>query len=62
MFRGRRFIPANPVKLLDHEHAEFVIIGASDDVAGELGDVGKGGFILGILWRASMDSEKMMTG
>ncbi|KAJ3044565.1 hypothetical protein HK097_001426 [Rhizophlyctis rosea] len=41
LFRGRRFIPANPVRLLDYEHAEFVIIGASDDVVGELGDVGK---------------------
>jgi hypothetical protein len=36
-FRGRRFIPVDPPDFLDHERAELVVIGASDDVEGELG-------------------------
>ncbi|KAJ3044647.1 hypothetical protein HDV00_001573 [Rhizophlyctis rosea] len=41
LFKGRRFIPANPTTLLDYNHAEFVLIGASDDITGELGDAGQ---------------------
>lgn len=36
-FRGRRFIPVDTPQLLDHEGAEFVLIGASEDPEGELG-------------------------
>jgi hypothetical protein len=35
-FGGRRFIPADPPELLDVEGFEFVLIGASEDVAREL--------------------------
>jgi hypothetical protein len=37
LFRGRRFIPAEPPELLDYEGAELVVIGASEDAEGELG-------------------------
>jgi len=36
-FRGRRFIPLDPPDFLDHEGAEIVLVGASAEVAGELG-------------------------
>lgn len=35
-FRGRRFVQAEP-QLLDHEGAELILIGADEDVPGELG-------------------------
>jgi hypothetical protein len=36
-FGDRRFIPADPPELLDHEGAEVVIIGAATDTGAELG-------------------------
>jgi hypothetical protein len=36
-FRGRRFIAIETPELLDYEGAELVLIGASEDVSGELG-------------------------
>jgi hypothetical protein len=36
-FRGRRFVPADPPEYLDREGAEFVLIGADEDVSDELG-------------------------
>jgi hypothetical protein len=36
-FRGRRFIPVDPPDYLDREGAEFVLIGADEDVFEELG-------------------------
>jgi hypothetical protein len=36
-FRGRRFAPVEVPELLDHEGAEIVLIGAAEDVRGELG-------------------------
>ncbi len=36
-FRGRRFIPVDPPDFLDREGAEFVLIGADEDVFEELG-------------------------
>jgi hypothetical protein len=36
-FRGRRFAPLDPPSFLDYERVELVLIGASDDVEGELG-------------------------
>lgn len=36
-FRNRRFIPANPPSLLDHEGIQVVLIGAAGDPARELG-------------------------
>jgi hypothetical protein len=36
-FRGRRFAAVEVPELLDHEGAEIVLIGASEDVRGELG-------------------------
>jgi hypothetical protein len=35
-FRGRRFIPVDPPDFLDHEGAEILLIGASQDVFEEL--------------------------
>jgi len=40
-FHGKRWMPANPPSVLDHERVELVIIGASDDLKAELGDAGK---------------------
>jgi hypothetical protein len=36
-FGDRRFIDLDPPDLLDHEGSELLLIGASDDVSGELG-------------------------
>jgi hypothetical protein len=36
-FKGRRFAPVEVPDLLDYEGAEIVLIGASEDVRGELG-------------------------
>ena len=36
-FGGRRFIPADPPELLDHEGAELLLVGAREDVEEELG-------------------------
>jgi hypothetical protein len=36
-FRGRRFIPVETPELLDHEGAEIVLVGASEDPESELG-------------------------
>ena len=36
-FQGRRFVPADPPDFLDREGAEFVLIGADEDVSEELG-------------------------
>lgn len=36
-FRGRRWISVDDPRLLDHEGVELVLIGASEDVEGELG-------------------------
>jgi hypothetical protein len=36
-FRGRRFVAVEVPRLLDYEGAEIVLIGASEDVGGELG-------------------------
>lgn len=36
-FEGRRFIPADPPDLLDHEGAELLLVGADEDVEEELG-------------------------
>jgi hypothetical protein len=36
-FEGRRFAPVDPPAFLDHEGAEFVVIGAGEDVSDELG-------------------------
>jgi hypothetical protein len=36
-FHGRRFIPVDPPEFLDREGAEFVLIGADEDVFEELG-------------------------
>jgi hypothetical protein len=36
-FRGRRFAPLDPPDFLDYERVEVVLIGASEDVEGELG-------------------------
>jgi hypothetical protein len=35
-FRGRRFVPADPPEFLDRDGTEFVLIGADEDVSGEL--------------------------
>lgn len=40
-FKGKRWIPVVPVSLLDHEHVELIIIGASDDLKEELGSLGQ---------------------
>jgi hypothetical protein len=37
LFRGRRFIDADPVDLLDQPGVEFILIGASTDLGRELG-------------------------
>ncbi len=37
VFRGRRFAPAEPVDLLDHERVELVLVATSNDVEAELG-------------------------
>lgn len=37
LFKDRRFIPANPVELLNFDHVEFLLIGAREDVGGEAG-------------------------
>jgi len=36
-FHGRRFVPVDPPDSLDREGAEFVLIGADEDVFEELG-------------------------
>jgi hypothetical protein len=36
-FRGRRWISVGDPRLLDHDGVELVLIGASEDVEGELG-------------------------
>src|SRR5205807_1846512 len=36
-FHGRRFVPADPPEFLDREGTEFVLIGADEDVSGDLG-------------------------
>jgi hypothetical protein len=36
-FHGRRFVPVDPPDFLDREGAEFVLIGADEDVFEELG-------------------------
>jgi hypothetical protein len=36
-FRGRRFSEADPPELMDREGAEFVLVGASEDIEDELG-------------------------
>ncbi|KAJ3131353.1 hypothetical protein HDU90_008344 [Geranomyces variabilis] len=41
LFRNRRFVPVNPASFLDSDHAEFLLIGANEDVAGELGEAGQ---------------------
>ncbi|CAG8527018.1 16187_t:CDS:2 [Acaulospora colombiana] len=41
-FRGRRFMPLTSTEFLDYKGCEFLLIGASDDIVGELGEeVGK---------------------
>lgn len=35
-FRGRRFVPVDPPEFLDHEGAELVLIGATEDASEEL--------------------------
>lgn len=37
VFRGRRFAPADPTDLLDHERIELVLVASSSDVEAELG-------------------------
>ncbi|KAJ3167204.1 hypothetical protein HDU88_002542 [Geranomyces variabilis] len=41
LFGNRRFVPVNPASFLDYDHAEFLLIGANEDVAGELGEAGQ---------------------
>ncbi|KAI9104502.1 hypothetical protein DFS34DRAFT_196972 [Phlyctochytrium arcticum] len=41
LFKQLRFIPANPPALLDFQHTEILLIGASDDVGNELGREGQ---------------------
>ena len=36
-FRGRRFIAVDPPNFLNYEGAEVLLVGASEDIAGELG-------------------------
>jgi hypothetical protein len=36
-FAGRRFIPVDPVELLDYERAELILIGAAENAEKELG-------------------------
>jgi len=40
VFRGRKFAPVNPTELLDYKGAEIIIIGASDDLKEEFGELG----------------------
>lgn len=37
LFHGRKFLPVDPPDFLDYEGAEFLLIGAADDISEELG-------------------------
>jgi len=41
LFEGRSYNPVSPPALLDYEGAEIILIGASDDLVAELGEVGE---------------------
>jgi hypothetical protein len=40
-FDGKKFHPLNPPSFLDHEKAQIIMIGASDDLRDEFGELGK---------------------